>query len=644
MKKAFLMVILFLIPFVSASIYIDTPLNEQYNLGDSVDLSGYLLEDEDIFGNLFLNIECSNNSRQIAAKSIRIEKDIPKDFNFDLSINSEDTGNCNFNLQLNDFNNTVIDEINSDTFEITEELSPSFYINENQYKNNFQLGDTISISGTVLNVNDKKVDGLATITIKKDDINYVIASSEIEEGDFEYSNQLLYMPSGEYSVSFNIKDVNGNEGTYENELRFNLESELVITADTNKDSYKPGDIITLTGKVSEKVGDSFTGNKINVLFNDEKYTADIMSGEFSLSIPSASNIKSNEHNITLKVSDEFGNYGEKSIGILIIPIPTSLELSLDKESYVPEDVVIISSSLLDQAGDELSKTVNIKIKDVENNVVFEETALTTDQINYKLPQFSVPGEWNVEAEASDLEDVINLIVEPIEIMEVDLDGETLIIKNMGNEIFDDDIAIDGNGVVKYERVKLEPNETKMIPLFTLFDGGTYTISTLGKEFSEVTVTDKGILSRIGAGFNSITGGITGSSNEINLTGILSLLAIILAIGAVFYFVYKGGYKYYINQKPDHERRRYEMMEGAKRKDELKSKKKKYNFDFGKTTEKDVEDFRKRMVESVKEQPKKQEQKYNFMSNFKKEEPKPEPKKEEPKKDDSSQGGTFSMFD
>ncbi len=622
MKKYIFLVILFLIPFTFAGVYIDSTFEQKYNLGDQVSLSGYLVESENIQANLNLILDCENGSSQIYSKYVRLISDIPKDFNFNFVITSDTTGDCELRLELKNLNGTIIDQTTSNTFEITKELNSVFKIEENQNLNDFQLGDEIRFSGTVLNLEGVNVDGLATIYLRNDDINYLVGSVEVINGNFQYSTNLLFMPAGEYSVDFNIKDINGNEEFYSDSLKFNLEDNLIIDASTNKNSYLPGDIITISGTVKKKIGGSLTNNNIQIELDGESYDTSIEKGSYAFNIPTSTTIKSYDHNITLKVGDEYGNYGEKEILVSIIPVPTTFSIELDKSSYAPEEEITIIPNLIDQAGDILSKRVDIKIKNPKDDIVYEDTGLTTDEIKYKLPQFSMPGDWEVQATSSELDQEALLKVDFIKIIDVSLSGEVLAIKNLGNDLYEDEVTIDGNGILKTKKVKLKPNETEYVPLFKLFDGGTYTISVLGKQFDDVTILDRGLLSGI-TGMMTYSDG-SGNSN-LKLSSMLILTLILVGIVLIGYVGYKRGFAYYLMRIPDHKRRRYDRLEGSKRAQELRSTKKKYNFDFGKSTEQDIQEFRTRMINSIDESNKKN----RFDIN----------------KDDKPKGGNaFSMFD
>src|SRR3990167_742796 len=104
MKRGLLLLLMLLIvPFVSASIYTDSTLKTQYNLGDSIQLSGYLVEDADTKGILSILLSCGNETQQLAAKSINIKAQESATFSYNLPVTGILIGNCRFLLSLNDF-------------------------------------------------------------------------------------------------------------------------------------------------------------------------------------------------------------------------------------------------------------------------------------------------------------------------------------------------------------------------------------------------------------------------------------------------------------------------------------------------------------------------------------------------------------
>ena len=621
MKRGYLFIfMLLLVPFVSASIYTDSMLRTQYNLGDYIKLAGSLVEAQDVNGLLTISLACGNDTQQLVAKSLNLKAQQTETFNYNLPITGNLYGSCRFLIVLKDFNNNVIEQYETFSFDINKELISTVDSNSKE----FQLGDKLVINGNVKNLNNENIEGLAVLYIKKDGLNYVVDSVGVIGGMFKYETRLTSIPAGVYSVDLDVSDVSGNHKLFQNVLSFDLYDELIIAGKLTKDNYLPGDVLELTGSAHKKTGPNVDDTKIEIIFENQTYTSDVKNGQYTFNSVLSKTIKSYFHNVTLKVSDNEGNSGIQVITFEITPIPTKLGVELDKEGYIPEDNINIKPLLYDQANDLMAMPLIARITDVDKKIVYEENKLTTDELVYKLPQFAVPGDWGLYLESENLKLNKKIVVESIELLNVNLVGQTLDVKNMGNELFDSKVDIDSDGIIKSELVRLKPSEETSIDLYKLFDDGTHTITVLGKSFTVSIVDPRNIVEKGLDGLGSVTGYYTvekygkpvGAAYLI-LLGLITIVIVGLVTKVVF--------KFNLSRKPDHVRRKYDnkLIEirnpDAPIAPSLIKPEKKYNFQYGKADANDIQDFKKRMSEKYNRD------RFNL-----------------PKKDNGN-GGSFSMF-
>ena len=272
MKRGLLLFLVFLlVPFVSASIYIDSSINEKYNLGSSVQLEGYLVESSDTNGLLNILLSCGNETQQLGAKSINVKAQESATFAFNLPVTGSLTGSCKFLIILKDFNNNLIEQYETPVFEITKELATNFDISAPE----FQLGDKLTITGSVKTLDSKEINGIVILYIKKDGTNYLVDTKDVNDGLFSYETELASIPAGSYSVDIRTSDSSGNEKLFENALSFNLYNELIIAAQFSKPNYLPGDVLSMTGNVHKKTGPKIEDTKIDILFENQTYTSDV---------------------------------------------------------------------------------------------------------------------------------------------------------------------------------------------------------------------------------------------------------------------------------------------------------------------------------------------------------------------------------
>ena len=139
MKKSVLILILLLIPLAKATIILEDFEREKHNVGDKILISGYILEDKPIWGKFQLDLTC-NEVDTLLVKIFNIKKGEKFDFSEELPLFFSTGKDCKIVASLSD-KGTIIDQTQSEIFEISNELLGDFKI-----KNNFiQLGKKVEI-------------------------------------------------------------------------------------------------------------------------------------------------------------------------------------------------------------------------------------------------------------------------------------------------------------------------------------------------------------------------------------------------------------------------------------------------------------------------------------------------------------------
>ena len=90
----------------------------------------------------------------------------------------------------------IVESKKSNSFEITDELKGSTFVNENGFK----LGEVFELSGDVSTINNNKFNGVGIISFNKDEEAYLIDTFDINEGELKYSSILEKLPAGTYST------------------------------------------------------------------------------------------------------------------------------------------------------------------------------------------------------------------------------------------------------------------------------------------------------------------------------------------------------------------------------------------------------------------------------------------------------------
>jgi hypothetical protein len=373
-----LLFLLLILPFVNADISLNENAKEIYNLGENFVVSGSIIGTRNMEAIIKFTLRCNNKSYQVGAQTIKLEADKEKEFSEELPLYK--SGVCYAIVEVTDMLENVMFKAETDDFMVTGELEGEFDLN----LRSFQLGDKIKLEGSVKRLDEKEVYGTALIFLKINDINYVVDSVDVNNGEFNYESIFNNLVPGKYDLYVKIIDNRGNEQVFDlGEL--DIENELIIMLNLERETgtYLPGEDLKLKVSSYRKVDNKESKGKLIVKFNNKNYVAGDVS-EFDFKIPIADNIKSGKRVVGLVAEDEFGNYGENSVEIEILAVATRLEFDLDKGSYNSDENMKVTARLYDQAGDLIIKDLDLEVYDNKNKLVFEKTFMNDQEVIINL--------------------------------------------------------------------------------------------------------------------------------------------------------------------------------------------------------------------------------------------------------------------
>jgi hypothetical protein len=163
------------------------------------------------------------------------------------------------------------------------------------------------------------------------------------------------------------------------------------------------------------------------------------------------------------------------------------------DAYSPGEEVIFRVKMFDDSGKEASGRVNFAIQDRYAKTVSEGILDLGQESGFKLPKTASPGYWTVEAKAKNVQEREFFNVVEIEKADIKLEGEELVIINVGNVPYSSSLQIIVGEHKEDIFVSLDVGEIKKIKLGAR-ESGEYTIrvsdgtkeNTL--EFSGVVLT------------------------------------------------------------------------------------------------------------------------------------------------------------
>ncbi len=594
----FILLLLLVIPFVTASLTIDPFYSSKHNLGDGILVSGTVIHSNTTRANLNLFLNCNSANAQIAAMLLDLRANQAVRYSRYVVLPTSLVGNCSVFANLVDPNGLLLETQQVPAFEVTDQLKGSLDINGED----FQLGDKLEIKGIVTKQNNAPADGVIMISFEHGDATLFFDNIEIIDGAINYSKVLERIPTGEYLVSIFIRDNFGNVKDFSRLFDLNVSGNMNIHTSLDRTLYSPGDTILLNGYVSSNFNKLLKNIHLDFDFENAVRTRTLATSAdtFTLNEIINSKIRSGSHDILVVANDEQGNYGSQVVKFDVRAIPTKLTISLDENSYNPGDTVSFMPILTDQASDEMQESVKAYLLDVDGDIVDSKIVLTGPSDSFVLPKQAQPGYWKVKVEGYGLENDVAFSVRQYPKLNASVIGKSLVVENIGNVPYKGILSIVANEFNKTKNVDLDVGEVDEINLDDLFPPGLYdvTVPVAGRTFTNVIIPEE---ESIFDGFSDFTGNVAKNVDS-GRAFPLFIAIVLLCVGLIILIVAKRrGRQGKMDFSKDTD---YKL--GQKKLDELRAKgiRKDKPVEYGRATKEDVEDWKRRVQESFKEQERK----------------------------------------
>ena len=368
-KGALLLIFLLTIPIAYATITIDGPQKQLFNLGDEITISGYVSRDTSFNGFFKLSLLCGSNRIEMPLTSLSLlageRKLFPNDFSIPKIIANNVEGDCSIEASLLS-GSQVLETSSSLIFNVTKSLQGKFKLD----KTTIQSGDSLTLSGEVLKSDGKPTEGSIELYFKSNNIKFLADIINLKEGKFEYEYKAIPLEDGIYNIDLIARDTFGNVQSFDNIASFNLISDLNVVAKLEKTTIKPGENVKVFGDVKDTFQKLVDQGTARIFFNDNTYKADITNGRFEKEIETDPDIRSGKHLIKIIVEDNLGNSGASELTFNIQPNAERIDIELNNEKFNPTEVVSINSLIYDQAGSLVIDDVSIEILDSDGKNIF----------------------------------------------------------------------------------------------------------------------------------------------------------------------------------------------------------------------------------------------------------------------------------
>lgn len=585
--------ILLFLPLANAEINLNPLAKTTYNKGDTLKVAGYVRSSEAGTFPLTMYLSCDTRQVQISTKNLNViaEKDYP--ISTQVVIPYSIAGSCDIRV------NFGTEQVSSEPFTISKGLIGTFTLSPLS----IQLGDKIIFSGKVTKLNGDLINGQGIVYIASDTKNFITANVDIKDSKFEYKTKVDSIPEGSYQINLAVNDLYGNEEFFWNAATLNTYQNLKVTATIDKQQYSPDETIKIKGSVDKTIGTSIPTAQVKFTLDDQEYVSDVTDNKFEYDLPLSSTLKSFDHDLTITITDEYGNVGEKIVKIYIIPKEVKLESGIDKDSFAPKEIIAFNPTLSDQATNAIDDNIVLTVTDSQNVKVLDKQIPTNQEFNLKLNQYAAPGNWKYVLKSKTLTTEGIFDVQSISNIDVQLQGQILKVKNTGNTKYTEDLVLTAtddsntptNVVIK---TNLEPGKEVGYQLFKDLKQGIYQlyIENKGLKFDTIKIVDpRDITAKVGDFFSQATGaaiGAPGTSNNYKPLVYMSVVLFVI-IFTIFFMNYRGRLKTQIVR--DKERRL-----GQQRLQQIQSSPEVKKQKYGRATQADIKDFQQRIQKDLQQ--------------------------------------------
>ncbi len=625
---------------VAAVVNVDTIPAAVYNFGDRVVVSGSVKEDIAVRGYLGIGFVCGTKKIQTTSLYMNLKPGEAQAFSQFMTIPQGIEGRCTLQLTVTDGEGNVLEVKNAGEVVITSALEGNF----GEVPTSFQLGDVLIIKGRINKQDKSGVEGLATIYFKQNGVPVFIETAPIVNGDVNYRKDLSLIPPGSYILDVLVTDTFGNKKLFENSYTFSIKNTIDFDARFDKTQYSPGETAVLNGLVKSTVHSRLANVEVEFVVDGKAQVVKVADNtqpiRIKYTIPDAA--KTGDHTARLSAKDGTGNFGDKELVFTVKAKPTALHLEINGDSLVPEQNVVFTAGLTDQANDPMQETVVAKVWNQKDE--FEKSKLVSAQSQdfFIVPAGALPGLWKIELEGFGLSVKKSFTVKEHKALAAELKGTSLIVKNVGNVKYDEYLAVKANEKESGKKVRLGIQEETALALNQLFEPGTYTvyIPLSGKKFENVTIEkEPSFVDNIATSIKDMTGNVVANAGMPEKQTSLIVLLVVILVSLFVVLKPKGDGK----QRVQIEQKRHGLSDfilGRRRGHQLRKEKnagsteeapvrgRAYKPEFGRADEQDVADFKDRMNKVWDDhQREEKREKYGFVPPDKKE----------------TEGSVFDMF-
>jgi len=161
--------------------------------------------------------------------------------------------------------------------------------------------------------------------------------------------------------------------------------------------------------------------------------------------------------------------------ILLTTLITAEQIGIEIENnFAEKGDINFKITLYDDELNKINNNIGYTIKNPYSDIISEGNIPSGEKFNFQVSETSYPGTWGITATYNGITFEEKFIIDKIKKIDIKLEQDYLIIKNIGNILYDKDILIKINNQDQTARVYLDIGQEKKIKLTA--PQGQYTIT------------------------------------------------------------------------------------------------------------------------------------------------------------------------
>ncbi|MBI2651391.1 hypothetical protein HYX01_02890 [Candidatus Woesearchaeota archaeon] len=326
---------------------------------------------------------------------------------------------------------------------------------------------------------------------------------------------------------------------------------------------KPSEDVLLTAEIKKHSNEIVASGEAEITFLDKKDNVGIALGRLEHTLHLSKDAEIGNFPIFINAKDKYGNYGDKTIFLSIMPIPTKIENLLENDVIIPGNALKAKIALYDHRGIVMNESIiNVKLFAPSDKLIAEKEIIGPGTLEFKTERSQLPGTYLILSTFNDVKRQSSFTVPEIKKISVSSSNNFMNLENIGNVKYSDKVMLTLEGKNKkytiQKKIALNPEEETSIELSKEVPEGTYDIilpenavnleaiknesNFIAKPnvLKGVNIDDnRPVIKKAAHAFSTVTGAVAGTASYVASNPTLATIIITLIILVTVAYYSKG---------------------------------------------------------------------------------------------------------